>query len=82
VNVKISSVPDNKGIEDWVLVTTTALATALALACPYPINTVTLPLLMMRYWLPPRVVDAACTEVVGELAVAVKVIVFPIGVKA
>jgi len=38
--------------------------------------------LMMRYWLPPRVVDAACTEVVGELAVAVKVIVFPIGVKA
>jgi hypothetical protein len=65
-----------------VLVTTIAFATALALACPYPINTVTLPLLMIRYWFPPRVVDAACTEVVGELAVAVKVIVFPIGVKA
>jgi hypothetical protein len=52
------------------------------LDCPYPINTVTLPLLMIRYWLPPSVVDAACTEVVGELEVAVKITVFPIGVKA
>ena len=62
-------------------VTTTALLLASAAVDPYPRNTVTVPLLIMRYWLPPRLVDAACTGE-GAVVLAVKVTVLPIFVKA
>jgi hypothetical protein len=47
---------------------------------PIPINTVTEPELRIRYWLPPNVLDTACTGV-GTLVAAVKATVFPEGQK-
>jgi hypothetical protein len=48
---------------------------------PYPRNTVTVPALIIRYWLPPRLVDNACTGV-GAVVEAVNATVLPILVKA
>ena len=73
--------PANKGYAGPVVVTTVALLAASVETVPYPRNTVTLPLLMMRYWLPPNVVDNACTGV-GALVAAVKTTVLPVLVNA
>lgn len=64
-----------------VLVTTDAFAVAPAASLPTPKKTVTVPEFKIRYWLPPRVVDTACTGVGGVVITAVKVTVLPEGVK-
>ena len=79
-NVMISSVPASSGIAAWVEDTTTALAVALAELVPTPMNTSVEPALTTRYWLPPSVVDKACTGVGAEVA-AMKVTVLPDGQK-
>jgi len=79
-NVKISSVPGSNGIDAPVLVTTAVFPVAPAASLPTPKNTVTVPELRMRYWLPPSVVDIACTGVGGVVITAVKVTVLPEGV--
>jgi hypothetical protein len=78
--VRISSVPGKRGIELALLVTITAFAVAAVLLAPNPINTVTRPALITLYWLPPRVLETACTGV-GAVVAAVKTTVLPLGVK-
>jgi len=80
VKVKISSVPASKGIALPVLVTATAPLLACAAVVPMPRNTSTLPELMTRYWLPPNVLEMACTGV-GAPELAVNVTVLPEGQK-
>jgi hypothetical protein len=48
---------------------------------PWLRNATTVPVLMMRYWVPAMMRDAAWTGE-GALVAAVKVTVFPIGVNA
>ncbi len=79
-NVMISSVPANNGIADPVEVTATAAELAKAAVVPIPKNATTEPAFRIRYWLPPRVVDTACTGV-GAVTAAVNVTVLPDGVK-
>lgn len=81
LNVRISSVPANKGIVELVEVMTVALEVDAALVLPTPMKTVTVPLLRMRYWLPPKVVDTACTGD-GAVVFAVNMTVLPVGVNA
>jgi hypothetical protein len=79
-NVIISSVPANKGIQGAVEVTTVAAELAAAAVVPTPKKAVTAPALRIRYWLPPKVVETACTAV-GAVVAAVNVTVLPDGVK-
>ena len=76
----ISSVPASKGMQFAEEVTTVALALACAAVVPTPRNTVTCPAFKRRYWLPPIVVETACT-VEGATLAAVNVTVLPVGVK-
>jgi hypothetical protein len=71
------------GINDRVDPTTVVLAIVLAALAvsPNPRYTTTEPVLCTRYCVPPIVVDTARTGV-GAVTVAVKLTVFPIGVKA
>ena len=80
-NVNISSVPGNNGIDCPVVLMTAVLVVALVDVFPNPKNTTTLPLLIIRYWLPPSVLERACTGVGDEVA-AVKTTVLPSGVNA
>jgi hypothetical protein len=64
---------------ELVEVMTVALEVDAAAVLPTPINTVTVPLLRIRYWLPPKVVDTACTGV-GADVLAVNMTVLPVGV--
>ena len=63
-----------------MLVTAAALLPACAEVVPTPINTVTEPAFRIRYWLPPNVLDTACTGV-GALVAAVNATVLPDGQK-
>ena len=78
--VMISSVPGKRGIDAAVVLTTTAFSVALVEVAPTPKKATTVPELMIRYWLPPSVLETHCTGV-GAVVAAAKVIVLPDGQK-
>jgi hypothetical protein len=80
-NVRISSVFGRRGMLNWLLVTIRALLLASLLVDPWLRNATTVPVLMIRYWVPAMMRDTAWTGE-GALVAAVKVTVFPIGVNA
>jgi hypothetical protein len=80
-NVRISSVLGRRGMLNWLLVTTRALLDASVLVVPWLRNATTVPVLIIRYWVPAMVRDTAWTGE-GALVAAVNVTVLPIGVNA
>lgn len=59
-NVRISSVPGSSGIAGPGIVEVAAVFAAAELM-PMPRNTTTVPVLMMRYWFAPAIVEYGAT---------------------